>query len=131
MHGSVPMDSMIRAALGRSQVIDLTTIGRRTGEPRRIEIYLHSIGGRLVISGMPNPDRTRAWLRNVAANPAVTLHLKQGVTADVPATARVVTDPAERAELLGGVARNWGRTDLEAMQAHSPLMEVTVEGFPA
>ncbi len=125
------MDSMIRAALGRSQVIDLTTIGRRTGEPRRIEIYLHSIGGRLVISGMPNPDRTRAWLRNVAANPAVTLHLKHGVTADVPATARVVTDPAERAELLAGVAHNWGRTDLEAMLAHSPLMEVTVEGFPA
>jgi len=30
-----------RAALNHSQVIDLTTIGRRTGQPRRIEIFLH------------------------------------------------------------------------------------------
>ncbi|MFN8630904.1 MAG: nitroreductase family deazaflavin-dependent oxidoreductase [Chloroflexota bacterium] len=124
------MDPAIRTALGTSQVIDLTTTGRRSGEARRIEIYLHNLGGRLVISGMPNPDRTRAWLRNVVDNPSVTLHLKQGVVADVPGVARVVTDPAERAELLAGVARNWNRTDLEAMQAHSPLMEVVVEGYP-
>jgi deazaflavin-dependent oxidoreductase (nitroreductase family) len=124
------MDPAIVAALNQSQVIDLTTTGRKSGEPRRIEIYLHNLGGRLVISGMPNPDRTRAWIHNVAADPSVTLHLKQGVTADVAGTARVVTDPAERAELLAGVARNWNRTDLEAMQAHSPLMEITVEGYP-
>ncbi|HEY5629103.1 MAG TPA: nitroreductase family deazaflavin-dependent oxidoreductase [Candidatus Limnocylindrales bacterium] len=124
------MDPQIVAALGRSQLIDLTTTGRQTGEPRRIEIYLHNLGGRLVISGMPSRDRTRAWLRNVDANPAVTLHLKQGLVADVPATARVVTDPAERRELLEGVARNWGRTDLEVMQAHSPLIEVEVPGYP-
>lgn len=124
------MDPAIRAALRRSQTIDLTTTGRRSGEPRRIEIFLHSLDGRLIISGIPNPDRTRAWLRNVSADPAVTLHLKSGVVADVPGTARVVTDPAERAELLVGVARNWKRTDLDAMQAHSPLIEVSVEGYP-
>lgn len=124
------MDPAIRAALRRSQTIDLTTTGRRSGEPRRIEIFLHSLDGRLIISGIPNPDRTRAWLRNVSADPAVTLHLKSGVVADVPGTARVVTDPAERAELLVGVARNWKRTDLDVMQAHSPLIEVSVEGYP-
>jgi deazaflavin-dependent oxidoreductase (nitroreductase family) len=123
------MDPTIAAALRRSQVIDLTTTGRRSGEPRRIEIYLHSLDGRLVISGMPSPGRTRAWIHNVAANPAVTLHLKRGVVADVPGTARVVTDPAERAELLAGVAGNWNRTDLDVMQAHSPLIEVAVEGY--
>jgi hypothetical protein len=48
----------------------------------------------------------------------------------VPGTARVVTEPTERAELLAGVARNWRRTDLDVMQAHSPLIEVTVEGYP-
>jgi deazaflavin-dependent oxidoreductase (nitroreductase family) len=124
------MDATVRAALGNSQTIDLTTTGRRTGEPRRIEIVLHNLGGRLVISGMPVPGRTRAWLHNVEANPAVTIHLKGGgVVADVEGTARVITDPAERRDLLAGVARNWGRTDLEVMMEHSPLIEVTVAGY--
>jgi deazaflavin-dependent oxidoreductase (nitroreductase family) len=124
------MDPLIAAALGRSQLIDFTTTGRQTGEARRIEIFLHNLGGRLVISGMPSRERTRAWLRNVDANPAVTLHLKQGVDAEVPATARVVTDPAERQQLLEGVARNWNRMDLDVMQAYSPLIEVSVAGYP-
>ena len=125
------MDDTIRAALDHNQIIDITTTGRRTGEPRRIEIYLHNLGGRLVISGMPRADRTRAWLRNLSANPALTLHLKGPyAAADVEAAARVITDPAERRELLAGVARNWRRSDLEVMVEHSPLIEVTVPGYP-
>jgi len=123
------MDAALTAALGRSQLIDLTTTGRRTGAPRRIEIYLHNLGGRLVISGMPR-EETRAWIRNVEATPAVTIHLKQGLRADLAATARVITDPDERHDLLVGVARNWRRTDLDVMQRYSPLIEVTVPGYP-
>ena len=126
------MDATVRAALDRSQTIDLTTTGRRSGEPRRIEIVLHNLDGRLVISGMPVAGRTRAWLHNVEADPAVTIHLKNGgVMADVLGTARVVTDPVERRALLEGVARNWGRTDVDVMMEHSPLIEVTVPGYPA
>ena len=126
------MDAIIRAALDHSQVIDLTTTGRLTGEPRRIEIFIHNLDGRLVISGMPVVGKTRAWLRNVADNPALTLHLKgQLAVADVEGTARVVTDPAERRALIEGVARNWKRTDVDAMVEHSPLIEVTVPGYPA
>ena len=43
----------------------------------------------------------------------------------------MVTDPAERRALLEGVARNWRRTDLDVMVEHSPLIEVTVPGYPA
>jgi deazaflavin-dependent oxidoreductase (nitroreductase family) len=126
------MDDTIRTALGRSQVIDMTTTGRRSGEPRRIEIFLHVLDGRLVISGMPNPGRTRAWIHNLEADPAITIHLKKGdVVADLAGTARIVTDPAERRALLEGVARNWRRTDLDVMQEHSPLIEVTIPGYPA
>ncbi len=126
------MDATVRNALDHSQVIDLTTTGRKTGEPRRIEIYIHNLDGRLVISGMPVEGNTRAWLRNVADNPAVTLHLKgQLAVADVEGTARVVTDPAERRTLIEGVARNWKRTDIDEMVEHSPLIEVTVPGYPA
>lgn len=123
------MDGALRSALDHSQVIDLTTRGRRSGEPRRIEIFLHNLGGRLVISGMPFPGRTRAWLHNVAADPHVTLHLKGRAVADVPAIARVVSDPAERRPLIEGAARQWGRDDVEVMMAHSPLIEPTVDGY--
>jgi deazaflavin-dependent oxidoreductase (nitroreductase family) len=126
------LDDAIRRALDHSHVIDLTTTGRRTGEPRRIEIFMHNLGGRLVISGMPAADRTRAWLRNVADDPNIVLHLKGPFAhGDLPATGRVVTDPAERRELLTGVAHNWRRTDLDVMVEHSPLIEVSVEGYPA
>jgi deazaflavin-dependent oxidoreductase (nitroreductase family) len=121
------MDERVRTALHRSQVIDMTTTGRRSGEPRRIEIFLHHDGGELFISGMPRADRTRAWIHNITADPRVTLHLKQTFAADVPATARVVTDPAERRPYVEAAARRWRRTDVDAMLAHSPLIVLTVD----
>lgn len=121
------MDERVRTALHRSQVIDMTTTGRRSGEPRRIEIFLHHDGGELFISGMPRADRTRAWIHNITADPQVTLHLKQSLAADVPATARVVTDPAERRPYIEAAARRWRRTDVDAMLAHSPLVVLTVD----
>ena len=125
------MEDAVRSALDHSQVIDITTTGRQSGEARRLEIFIHNLDGRLVISGMPNPGKTRAWLHNVAANPAITIHLKgPHAVADVPATARVITEQAERRALLAGVAANWNRTDLDEMMAHSPLIEATVEGYP-
>jgi deazaflavin-dependent oxidoreductase (nitroreductase family) len=123
------MEPAIRAALDRGGVIDITTTGRRSGAPRRIEIVLHNVEGRLVISGMPRRDRTRAWIHNLEADPRLTVHLKQAVVADLPATARVVTDEAERRELLVRVARNWNRTDVDAMVAWSPLIEVTIPAY--
>ena len=69
------MEDVVRRALQRGHVIDITTTGRRTGRPRRIEIVFHNIDGRIYISGMPNPLRTRAWLLNVDRDPRVTIHL--------------------------------------------------------
>jgi deazaflavin-dependent oxidoreductase (nitroreductase family) len=125
------MDPAIHAALDRGGIIDITTTGRRSGELRRIEIVIHNVDGRLVISGMPRRDRTRAWIHNLEADPNLTVHLKQGVVADLPGTARVVTDEDERRDLLAHVARNWNRTDLDAMVAWSPLIEVTIPGYAA
>ena len=121
-------DPTVRRALSRGHLIDLTTQGRRTGLPRRIELVFHAIDGRVILSGMPRPG-TRAWLLNIRANPRVTLHLKGIVTADLPATAREITDPAERRHLLEQVARNWNRTDVDRMMEQSPLVELHVEGY--
>ena len=121
------MDEATVNALHHSQVIDLTTTGRRTGQPRKIEIFLHDKDGLLFISGMPRADRTRDWIHNITADPRVVVHLKQSMTpVDIPATARVVTDLAERRPLMEAAAQRWGRTDVEEMVQHSPLIVLTV-----
>lgn len=125
-----PGNDVVRA-LRQSQIVDLTTTGRRTGSPRRIEIFLHSDDGRLYITGMPRADRTRDWIHNVNADPQVVIHLKQTVVADVPARARVVSDPDERRPLIEAAARRWRRTDVEDMMRHSPLIVLTVDSVPS
>jgi deazaflavin-dependent oxidoreductase (nitroreductase family) len=124
------MDATIHDALDHSQTVDITTTGRRSGEARRIEIVLHSIGGRLVISGTPRP-RTRAWIYNLEADPRIVVHLKRGVQADVEGTARVITDPTERRDLLVDVAKAWNRTDVDLMVEQSPLIELSIPGYTA
>lgn len=121
------MDDAVQAALAQSQTIDITTTGARTGRARRVEIVLHNFGGRLFISGIPNPARKRGWLANLEANPALTIHLKRTVQADLPAHARVITDHLERKAILEQVARVWNRRDLNVMVEHSPLIEVTID----
>jgi deazaflavin-dependent oxidoreductase (nitroreductase family) len=119
-------EDQIRTSLERGHTIDITTKGRRTGRPRRIEIVFHNIDGRIYISGTPRRNR-RSWLANLDAEPHFTFHLKGRVRADLPAMARIITDEAERRAVLAHVARNWGRTDVEAMVRYSPLIEVTFD----
>jgi len=122
------MDDQIRRALRRGHTIDITTTGRRTGLPRRVEIVFHNIDGRLVITGSPQQGRTRAWLRNLEADPRLTFHLKRAVRADLPATARVVTDETERRAIAEWVVANaWPNMDADAMTAWSPMIDVTIE----
>jgi deazaflavin-dependent oxidoreductase (nitroreductase family) len=81
------------------RTIDITTTGRRSGEPRRIEIWFYRFGDSIYLSGLPAP-RTRDWLANLMAEPRFTFHLKRGVVADLPAVATVITDPDERRRVL-------------------------------
>jgi deazaflavin-dependent oxidoreductase (nitroreductase family) len=116
----------IDSALGRGQVIDITTTGRESGRPRRLEIVFHNIDGRIFISGIPSSTR-RSWLANLEADPHLTFHLKGRVSADLPATARIIDEEKERREILPHIARAWGRKDLEQMVRYSPLIEVTID----
>jgi len=119
------MEARIAQALEKGGVIDITTTGSRSGEPRRIEIVLHNIDGRLYISGRPSPHK-RKWIANLEADPSLTIHLKQSVHADLPARARIVSDEPERRSVLAYVARNWNVRDVEPMVRQSPLIEVTL-----
>ena len=119
------MDERIQRALSRGHRIDITTTGRTTGAPRRIEIVFHNIDGRIYISGIPSP-RKRAWIANLEQDPNLTFHLKGAVTADLPGTARIITDERERRTLLEHIARAWNRTDVDRMVEQSPLIEVAL-----
>jgi deazaflavin-dependent oxidoreductase (nitroreductase family) len=113
--------------LARGGLVDITTTGRRTGRPRRLEIVFHNMDGRIVISGMPS-RRTRAWIRNLEADPRITIHLKGGLDADLPGTARIISDPAERRVVAEWLVRHsWPRMDPGAMATYSPMIEVTLD----
>jgi deazaflavin-dependent oxidoreductase (nitroreductase family) len=112
----------ITAALRRGGVIDITTTGRTSGQPRRIEIVFFSVDGRVYITGLPG---RRAWMANLNADPHLIFHLKKRVVADLPATARIVSDEAERRPVLERVCEAWNRqSQTEAFVAGSPLIEV-------
>lgn len=116
------------------RTIDITTTGRRTGEPRRIEIVFYRLGDDIYLSGIPAPKQ-RDWLVNLRAQPQFTFHLKHGVVADLPAVATVVTDPAERRRVLtvfveefnrrNGPDSPWPTAILDQWIEHSPLAKVT------
>jgi deazaflavin-dependent oxidoreductase (nitroreductase family) len=120
------IDPKLTQALTRGGLVDITTVGRQTGRPRRIELVYHPIEGRIYISGMPGFPR--AWLANLSANPNFTFHLKGAVNADLPATARIIKDEAERRKVLAPIAKTWKRNDLDVMVRQSPLIEVTLDG---
>ncbi len=116
------MDDEIRQQLREGHRIDITTIGRRSGRPHRIEIGFQNIGGTVYISGLPG---RRDWYANLVANPDFTFHLKRDLKADLPAHARPIIDPDERRVVLTQFTANWKYLDqLEAWVAASPLVEV-------
>jgi hypothetical protein len=137
------MDERVRQALDigpdstfEERTVDITTIGRRSGEARRIETVFYRYGDSIYLSGIPSP-RPRAWLLNLAADPHLTFHLKHGVMADLPATATVITDPVELRRVLAKLVDEfnqrhtshspWPRGVLDDWVAQSPLAKLSFE----
>jgi len=71
----------------------LTTVGRKTGKPHKIEIWFGLNGGTvyLLSGGMDKSD----WVRNLLKDPNVTVRIAKHT---FPATARLVKD--EKEEML-------------------------------
>jgi len=104
-------------------VIDITTRGWTTGEPRRIDIRFHHIEGQVYITG--RPPRRRDWYANLLAHPEFTFHLKQGLQADVPARATPILDEARRRAIIAAIHEKRGvYHGVEAWVEHSPLVAV-------
>lgn len=119
------MDEQIRQALAQDRIIDITTTGRSSGRPSRVEMWFHNLDGEIYISGSPG---TRDWYANMVAHPDFTFHLKGSMIADLPARATPITGPGERrtimARILNGINRS---SDLDAWVARSPLVAVAFE----
>jgi deazaflavin-dependent oxidoreductase (nitroreductase family) len=118
------MDDHIEMALDRDKTIDITTVGRTSGQPQRTEIWFKRVNGRTYITGTPGP---RDWYANMMANPHFTFHLKQSIQADLPARARPILDEAERRQILADPVMDWYQrqvNSLEDLVAGSPLVEV-------
>ncbi|MFI5047177.1 MAG: nitroreductase/quinone reductase family protein [Acidimicrobiia bacterium] len=82
------MDAL--AAAADDDFCYLTTCGRVTGAPHKIEIWFALEGSRLYM--LAGAGRRSDWVRNLDAQPAVTIRIRD-VTQR--ATARVVTDAGE------------------------------------
>ena len=115
------------------RTIDITTLGRCSGIPRRIEVWFHRVDSRWYLTGVPGP---RGWYANLRANPRFVVHLKHGVTADLPATARPVDEPTRRRVISAVLdlqdrpdvaARVSRRQDLNEWLARSPLVEIVFD----
>ncbi|MCB8938644.1 MAG: nitroreductase family deazaflavin-dependent oxidoreductase [Ardenticatenaceae bacterium] len=118
------MDKKIRQALVTDETIDITTMGRKSGQPKRIEIWFRQVNGRTYITGTPGP---RDWYANLLKNPNFIFHLKESVQADLPARARFVLNPIERRTLFSDPALAWYREQVESLDdllTGSPLIEV-------
>jgi hypothetical protein len=110
--------------------VEITTRGAQSGHPRRIEVWLHRIDGHWYLTGVPGP---RGWYANLRAHPQFVVHLKHGVTADLPATALPIVDQPTRQRVLAEVLKAQDRPQtagrvprqyLDDWLAGSPLVEI-------
>ena len=114
----------VQAALATDMTIDITTIGRRSGESRRIEIWFLNVDGVIYITGTPGP---RDWFANLAAHSSLIFHLKESVVADLPATATIVDQRDERASVFHAPSAAWYLNQgdsFDSLLAHAPMVRL-------
>ena len=111
-----------------ARTVDITTTGAKTGRARRIEIWFYRVDGEVYLSSQP---ASRGWYANLLANPEFTFHLKNGVRADLAATAEPVLDGADRRHVFAAIIDdlNHPRHSGYLAQPVEPLDE-WVEGSP-
>ncbi len=114
--------------LNSVETVEITTTGRTSGSPRRIEIWMYEIEGRYVITGTPGP---RDWFANLRADPNMVLHLPGDV--NLAAVASPVDDLEFRRRVFTADKTHWYRSQaaLETLIETSPMVELQFPGLLA
>jgi len=124
-HGRVSvgqMNEVIQNALQTDRVIDITTTGRSSGKPRRLEMWFHNVDGIIYITGTPG---SRDWYANLLGDPSFVFHLKESAQADLAARATLITATDERRPVLEVITERVNATaPLDEWVEHSPLVRV-------
>ena len=118
------MDDAVRQALEVDRNVDITTVGRKSGEARRIEIWHHLVEEAVYLTSLPG---RRSWFANMLANPDITFHVKESAQRDIPSKAVPITDPAAKRDILTKIKaaeQRMGHLDVERWVAESPLVRV-------
>ena len=121
-----PSIDTVRAELADDPTVDITTTGRASGQPRRIEIWMLDVDGRCFITGTPG---RRDWLANLDADPNLVVHLKRHAHVDLPARAIRVDDEPIRRAVLEHHTAEWYRSQepLDVLVETAPMVEITFE----
>jgi len=115
----------VLSALSRDRVIDITTIGARSGARIRIEMWFHNVDGRIYLTGTPG---RRGWYANVLAEPRFEFHLKETIRVDLAAHAIPITDAGQRTLVIPRIlSRLTTEHPLDRWLSESPLVEVRFE----
>jgi len=136
--GELPMDDEIRHALKTDKLIDIITTGAKSKQPKTTEIWFTNVNGRIIICGTPNTDgksgtyTPRDWMANLIANPDFIFCFKDSINAQLAATAKPITDPADRYYLMSAPETKWYRDQVESIDdlvAGSPIVEIFFKDF--
>lgn len=106
--------------LEAARTIDITTYGRRSGLPRRIEIWWFRVDGRFIITGTPG---RRDWIANIINDPRIVVHVDGQ---DVESMASPVLDWEFRRRVFTQPETSWYSTqeELDQLVRSAPMIEV-------
>ena len=105
-------------ANGTEIVPRVTTIGRKSGEPRTVQIRVYYWNGRLIATS-PYPTQKRDWVQNIMANPEVVIRLGNKVC---KARGRIVAGDTATTDRIAMHRISW-RTD------HCPVFQPSTDTF--
>ncbi|MDH3194440.1 MAG: nitroreductase family deazaflavin-dependent oxidoreductase [Acidimicrobiia bacterium] len=110
--------------LARHLTIDLTTTGRRSGLPRRIEIWWFRVDEHFYITGTGG---RRDWLANLRSDPNGIVHVAGH---DILITAIEVDDHAERRRVLSDPQLSWysSQEQLDQLVERAPMIRLVFTG---
>ena len=125
MTTALPSDVIDSAS--REKEVTLTTIGRKTGKPRRVTIWITTDGEHLFVRS--GGGLKRDWPQNLLARGEATLQLGGR---SIKVRPRHVTDPGEARTVSGLVRKKYGLSVRESKPSEplTPGEQATFELIP-